>query len=306
MSVFSDAVFWVLAGYSALAFLAALGGGVLPSLLKLTHTRLQVAVSYVAGLMLGLALLGLLPHAIEEFHAVQPALVWMLLGFLTMFFLQRYLPFHHHDVSEGSPLEPCGHAHSLADRSARRLSWMGVAVGLSVHSLFDGLAMAAAVVSGDPEHGGALGLGAALAVILHKPFSALAITTLMAASGAGRGAQRWMAAGFAMVTPVAALLAYAGLATWAQAHPMWLGAALAFCAGTFLCIACTDLLPELQFHSHDRGKLSVALLLGLATAWLIVWLAHGDHAHDHHHHHHATASSEGSRIGTLPRGRTAM
>jgi zinc and cadmium transporter len=40
--------------------------------------------------------------------------------------------------------------------------------------------------------------------------------------------------------------------------------ALAFSAGTFLCIALSDLLPELQFHSHDRLKLSIALLAGFA------------------------------------------
>jgi len=156
--------------------------------------------------------------------------------------------------------------------------------------------MAAAVASGERSHGGALGLGAALAVILHKPFSALAITTLMAASGASRGAQRWMTAGFALVTPVAALLAYLGLATWAETHPAWLGAALAFCAGTFLCIACSDLLPELQFHSHDRVKLSVALLLGVATAWLIVWLAHGGHDHQGHHQHAQCRDGVGSGL----------
>jgi zinc and cadmium transporter len=44
-------------------------------------------------------------------------------------------------------------------------------------------------------------------------------------------------------------------------------AALAFSAGTFLCIAMSDLLPELQFHQHDRGKLAAALMLGLAVAW---------------------------------------
>jgi zinc and cadmium transporter len=47
---------------------------------------------------------------------------------------------------------------------------------------------------------------------------------------------------------------------------VFLGCALAFCAGTFLCISCSDLLPELQFHSHDRFKLSVALLAGLGVA----------------------------------------
>ena len=43
-----------------------------------------------------------------------------------------------------------------------------------------------------------------------------------------------------------------------------LSATLAFSAGTFLCIALSDLLPELQFHAHDRWPLSMALLGGFA------------------------------------------
>jgi hypothetical protein len=40
------------------------------------------------------------------------------------------------------------------------------------------------------------------------------------------------------------------------------------------------LLPELQFHSHDRFKLSIALLLGLGVAHFAAWmesLAHKPH-----------------------------
>ena len=121
--------------YCVLAFVAALAGGALPTLFKLTHPRLQIAISFVAGLMLGLSLLGLLPHALGELTAVHQTMAWLLGGFLFMFFLQRFLPFHHHDVAEGSPVEACGHAHSLAERSARSLSWAGVALGLSLHSI---------------------------------------------------------------------------------------------------------------------------------------------------------------------------
>ena len=44
-------------------------------------------------------------------------------------------------------------------------------------------------------------------------------------------------------------------------------AALAFSAGAFICIALSDLLPEVHFHSHDRGKLTLAFLLGIALAY---------------------------------------
>ena len=203
----------VLTTYCLLAFFAALAGGVLPSLVRLTHTRLQLAVSFVAGLMLGLSLVGFLPHAAHGLGSIHQATLWMLGGFLVMFLVQRFLPFHHHDVAEGSPIEPCGHAHSLAERSARGLNWMGVAFGLSLHSIFDGLAMAAAVASTGDGRGAALGLGAALAVILHKPFGALAITTLMTAGKEPPATRHLVNLGFALVTPMGALLFYLGCGT---------------------------------------------------------------------------------------------
>jgi zinc and cadmium transporter len=295
-------VLWL---YCLLAFAAALAGGALPSLFKLTHPRLQMAISFVAGLMLGLAVLGLWPHGVHILGSAERGAVWLLVGFLALFFLQRFLPFHHHDVEEGSPLEPCGHAHSLAERSARTLSWLGVALGLSLHSIFDGVAMAAAVASGAGNHGGALGLGTALAVILHKPFSALAITTLMAAGGSPRAVRNWVNVAFALVTPLGALLFFLGVNMAEAQHASGLGAALAFCAGTFLSIACADLLPELQFHRHDRVVLTLALLAGLGVAVLIVVVGHtGDAAH--HAPHAATrAWREGAQVDTTasPPGR---
>jgi zinc and cadmium transporter len=88
---------------------------------------------------------------------------------------------------------------------------------------------------------------------------------------------------FAMVTPLGALLFFLGAGHLAHSHPAWVGAALAFCAGTFLCIACADLLPELQFHSHDRIKLSAALLAGIGVAVLIARFGHGHHEPEKHH-----------------------
>jgi zinc and cadmium transporter len=287
--------------YCLLALLAALAGGALPVLLRLTHTRLQVAVSFVAGFMLGLALVGLLPHAIEHVGSASVALPWLLGGFVVMFLLQRFLPFHHHDVIEGNPLEPCGHPHSLAERSARSLNWMGVAIGLSFHSVFDGLAMAAAVAAGAPAGNPALGLGATLAVILHKPFGAMAISTLMVAGRTPRNTQRLVNLAFALVTPVGALLFFLGAGHLAHSQPLWVGGALAFCAGTFLCIACADLLPELQFHTHDRLRLSLALLAGIGVALLIARFGHAEydsHPDGHNGPHASAAPSASSASGT--------
>jgi len=61
-----------------------------------------------------------------------------------------------------------------------------------------------------------------------------------------------------------------------------LGIAMAVAAGAFICIAAADLLPEVQFHSHDRVLLTTALALGLALAWGITVLEKSSHAHAMH------------------------
>jgi zinc and cadmium transporter len=269
---------WLLFIYCALVVLASLAGGWLLLVIHPTHTRLQLATSFVAGLMLGIALLHFLPDAAEQLHSVDRTAEWMLGGFLAMFFLQRFFHFHHHDSPEGDP-EDCDaqdhvhdhahHAHTLADKSAKQLSWVGTALGLSLHSVFDGLALAASVVAGAQGHAKLAGLGVAMVVVLHKPFDALAISTLMTTGGSSRFSRHLLNTLFSLVSPAGAALFYFCAGHFAEANSVLLGGALAFCAGTFLCIASSDLLPELQFHSHDRFKLSVALLAGLAVAVII-------------------------------------
>lgn len=269
--------------YGAAIILASLAGGWVLLLVRLTHTRLQIATSFVAGLMLGVGLLHLLPHAWHQLHSLDRAVAWLMAGFLTVFFIQRFFHFHHHDVDEDSHQESASHHHhggcdheheeepkaeaSLADQSARRLSWTGAMLGLGLHTLIDGAAVAASVLADvhADGHGAVAGLGTFLVVCLHKPFDAMAVGALMARGGHSRSFRHLINALLALGIPVGMLLFYFGFSQSAAAAP-FLGATLAFSAGTFLCISASDLLPELQFHAHDRWKLSFALLAGLAVA----------------------------------------
>jgi zinc and cadmium transporter len=279
---------WLLFVYCLLVMLASLAGGWLLLAIHLTHTRLQMAVSFVAGLMLGIALLHFLPDASEHLQSLDKTVNWLLGGFLAMFFVQRFFHFHHHDLPEGDPEDCCGHDHphahqhehdhtrTLAEQSARQLSWVGTALGLTLHSLLDGLALAAAVAAGAHGHAQLAGLGVALVVILHKPFDAMAVSTLMHAGGKSKSSRHVLNGLFALASPLGAALFYFGASHFAGGTVPVLGYALAFCAGSFLCIASSDLLPELQFHSHDRFKLSVMLIAGLAVAILIKGLEAGE------------------------------
>jgi zinc and cadmium transporter len=283
---------WLLAVYCGLTLLASLAGGWLLLFIRLTHTRLQMATSFVAGMMLGVAVLHLLPHAWEDFQSIDQAVAWMLGGFLVMFFIQRFFHFHHHDVPEEAP-ERRGpdeeaechhhHEHTLAHKSARHLSWGGAALGLTLHSLIDGIALAASVAAeqSNPGQGWLLGFGTFTVIILHKPFDAMAISTLMAAGGWSRMARHWVNVGFSLAIPAGVLLFGIGASQLGANGHHFLGIALAFTSGTFLCIAASDLLPELQFHSHDRVKLSIALLAGIALAAGIAQVERQGHSHAH-------------------------
>jgi zinc and cadmium transporter len=282
----------LLAAYCILILLASLAGGWIPLFVRLTHTRLQVATSFVAGLMLGVGVLHLMPHAWQELHSIDRTAWWLLGGFLLMFFIQRFFHFHHHDVPDESPEGGAdehqhGHRdhdrdeHTLADQSARHLSWSGAALGLMLHTVIDGIALAASVKAESHGRSGLLGLGTFLVIILHKPFDAMAIGTLMAAGGWSRGSRHLVNGLFALAIPAGVLLFHFAASRFSDTGHLFLGSALAFAAGTFVCIATSDLLPELQFHAHDRVKLSVALLAGLALAAAIGRFETSGHDHLH-------------------------
>ncbi|HEY2882415.1 MAG TPA: ZIP family metal transporter [Pirellulales bacterium] len=281
--------------YSLAIFAAALLGGWVPLVVRLTHTRLQLALSFVAGVILGIGLLHLVPHGFEELQNIDQAVGWTMVGFLAMFFLERFFHFHRHDApaeethkhshSHGHDTdhshhhdEPCDHDHADLHK-AGALSWSGVLIGLALHGLMDGIAIAAAVqVEAGEPHGGLAGFGTFLAVLLHKPFDSLTIGTLLAASGWPRRWRHIVNVLYAVVAPLGILGFTLGLAELQKAHPALVGCTLCFAGGVFLCIATSDLLPEVQFHSHDRIKLSIALLLGVALASAIVLVETSGHS----------------------------
>jgi len=287
----------VLIGYCLAALAASLAGGSLPSLLRLTHARLQTALSFVAGLMLGMAMLHLIPHATSATGSLDRTVQWALVGFLAMFFLQRLFHYHQHDLPEPE-LETCqchaDHGHAHAEPAPSKLTWIGTTIGLGLHSIFDGLALAAAVAA-EPSGAALVGLGTALAVILHKPFDAMAVATLMQASRTSCASRRWVNLAFALITPLGVALFTLGVGGLAEANEAVVGCALAFCAGTFLCISCSDLLPELHFHTHDRVKLSLALAAGLGVSILVGQLETSGHdSHEGHDHGPAREHAEPS------------
>jgi zinc and cadmium transporter len=158
------------------------------------------------------------------------------------------------------------HVHCHAHSGQLDLSWVGLCFGLAIHTILDGIALAAACQAEDPSVNWLAGVGTFLAIVLHKPLDALSITSLMAARGWPLSRQFLVNLLFATMCPLGALVFAFSIDHWLAWREQALGLALAVSAGVFLCISLGDLLPELHFHSHDRFRLSLMLLLGVALA----------------------------------------
>ena len=319
---------WLLVAYCAAIVAASIGGGWLPSLVNLTHTRMQTIISFVGGLMLGIAVFHLFPHSIHGSQSADDSAWWMMAGIITMFLLIRCFHFHHHGPLEISTAEedPCAshrghshdhshdhgrhdhdhlhdHDHDEAQKSpltilsvapipspqsspqphchhAHQLSWLGITLGLSLHTLIDGMALAASVQAESTFRNVTLisGLGTFLAIMLHKPLDAVSITSLMAGAGWSTRSRFLVSIIFSTMCPIGALLFRFGISLFGEYQDEFVSASLAFSAGVFLCISLSDLLPEMEFHAHNRVRLTAALLAGILLAYGITFLEPG-HLH---------------------------
>lgn len=289
----------LLAIYCAIVAAASVTGGLVPALARVSHTHVQLVMSFVGGLMLGVAVIHLLPHAAVQAGSLDTAAESALLGLVVTFLLIRYLSVHQHghhdpivyayDAAGPHERDAPGHTHehdshdgdghdSAAPHHSRHVRWWGLLVGLSLHTIIDGMALAASVAAESQGDGVVLaGLGTMLAITLHKPMDSLSVTTVMVAEGAASRTIHVVNLLLATLCPLAAAAFYLGVRDAGQTH--WLlGCGLGFAAGSFLCIALADILPEIQFHAHDRFKLTAALLAGVALAYAI-GLFEAEHVH---------------------------
>ena len=307
---------------------STMAGGYLPQVIRMNHVRMQVVLSFVGGMMLGVALLILLPHGyssiyksieeqqmkqldevVSEFttdvaatevdatgtaidldvinrlyqaatrNSLAATVNSVLIGLLFTFFMMRAFHFHQHGDedhddhghSEGHShnhgQDDHGHTHHHHDEAPRtKLGWLGVGFGLGLHTFMDGMALGLAVLQ---DNSVLAGFGVYLAILLHKPLDALSLSTLMAKEKISWRTIQVANACFGLMCLAGAFAAV--VLQNQEVGNYWLGCLMAGSAGVFLCISLSDLLPEVQFHRHDRLQLSAALLLGIAVAFIVEW-----------------------------------
>ena len=298
-----------LAVYCSLVLLASLFGGYLPFLGRVTHTRLQLYLSAAAGVMLGAAFFHIMPHAME---LAGPWFGWwMSVGVVGIFCIERFIAPHSHEMDGGKhhhhPGEAHHHNHGTNEAAHEQptgkepraaapavAGWMAV-LGLTIHTFMNGVGLAGAVEVDTGHVDSAAGAAAValpgvamfLAIVLHKPADALAISMVLSRKGVRPRVLALVQLGFAVMVPIGAALfclTEGALSEEDLGSRHLTGAALSISAGTFLFIALSDLLPEVQFHRHDRIPLFSTLILGVALMGGIALLEghhHGSHEAGH-------------------------
>jgi len=228
------------ATYSFIILLGALAGALLVVFTE-RATRLVTFLAFAAGVMLGAAFFHMLP---EAFHSGgYPSFTLVPAGFVFLVVLERN--FLSHTCEE--PLNCTEHAHHGLGLAAF--------VGLSVHTLIDGLALGSAVNEG-------VGLMAFIAIVSHKIPSSLSLASILKSEGKSTSVILGYSCFYGLMVPVGAGLYFASdAALRIEKFSPW---ALAFSAGTFLYIAVSDLLPHVSRHGKERqGRNLVALIGGL-------------------------------------------
>jgi zinc and cadmium transporter len=316
----SEAILLVI--YCFLVLVVSLFGGSVPLYGRITHSRLQYYLSLSAGVMLGASFFHVMPEAMEQAGLVFGW--WMSLGVVGVFCIERFIAPHSHEIDGGTVhqhenhFDKHEHKHesvpnhghgevdekvylSLEPKEQRAAApavagWMAV-LGLTIHTFTNGLGLAGAVHA-DFQLTRLAGFAIFLAIALHKPADALAISTVLSRKGVSRQLIGLVQFGFALMIPIGAGAFYLIGSRMSEEHMEQLtGAALAFSAGTFLLVALSDLLPEVQFHRHDRVPLFLTLTAGVVFMGLIALLEGHHDKHGHHAQHGAEVHAPGQAGG---------
>jgi zinc transporter, ZIP family len=221
--------------YALLTVVSTLAGGLVA--LRLHH-RLSWVMAFTGGVVIGVALLDILPESIERLPSGTDVGQAVAAGFLLFFILSRVVVLHHRD--EPSAAE--GH---------REVGAMGAAA-LSFHSFIDGFAIGVAFAESS-----ALGFAVLIAVVGHDFADGMnTVTFVLSQHGGSKRARGWL-----YVDAIAPLIG-AVVGSFVLVGEEAFGAGLGVLAGIFLAIGGAELLPEA--HSETSAGRIWLTIAGMA------------------------------------------
>ena len=246
--------------------LATVSGGLLSVAIAAWLTTSVLArlvkslVSLSTGVLLGTALLHVLPEAFESRVAPQSLFMTLLGGLLFFFLLEKaelYRHGHHHEGDDPHH----DHADGFDADQAGRGGW-SVLVGDGIHNFCDGIIIAAAFLT-DTQ----LGIVTALAIVAHEVPQEVGDYIVLLNAGFSRAKALLFNALSGLAAVFGGVLGYFVVGPWEAAFPYLLVVA----ASSFVYVAVADLMPQLQRRLKWRD--TVSQLAWLAGGLGIVVLA---------------------------------
>jgi zinc and cadmium transporter len=244
-------------GVLSVAISAALTVSVLSKLVR--HL-----VSLSTGVLLGTALLDLLPEAFEGHASSHNLFLTLLLGLLFFFLLEKaelYRHGHHHEGDDHH------HHHGFDEHQAGRGGW-SVLVGDSIHNFTDGIIIAAAFLA-DTR----LGVMTAVAIVAHEIPQEVGDYIVLLNAGLSRARALAYNAISGLAAVLGGVLGYFLVGPWTDLFPYL----LVIAASSFIYVAVADLIPQLQHRLTLRDTLAQLawLAFGIGLIAVVTSQAHG-------------------------------
>jgi len=253
---------------------ATLVGGLLSVLIAAALNVVLLArlvrnlVSLSTGILLGTALLQVLPEAFES--KAEPQLLFAtLLGGLMFFFLlekaELYRHGHHHEGDDPHH----HHDHGFDADQAGRGGW-SVLLGDSIHNFCDGVIIAAAFLT-DTR----LGVVTAAAIVAHEIPQEVGDFIVLVNAGFSRAKALLYNALSGLAAVAGGVLGYFVVGPWQALFPFLLVVA----ASSFIYVAVADLMPQLQRRLSWRDTASQLgwMAAGLGVVIAAAHFVHGNH-----------------------------
>lgn len=229
-------------------------------------------VSLSTGVLLGTALLHVLPEAFGSGEPPQALFLTLLGGLLFFFLLEKaelYRHGHHHEHDDHD------HHHGFDAEQAGRGGW-SVLVGDSIHNFCDGVLIAAAFLA-DPH----FGIVTALAIIAHEIPQEVGDYIVLINAGFSRMRALAYNALSGLAAVVGGVLGYFLIGPWREYLPYMMVVA----ASSFVYVAVADLIPQLQKRLSGRDTVLQIVWMGAGLLMIggIVSVLHDSHDHGDAH-----------------------
>lgn len=245
----------------ALVSLISLAGVVVVSLgSRFVRDLIFFLVSLSVGALFGDVFIHLLPELFEGNPAPLQTSLFILLGVLIFFALEKVLHWHRHHSEEAAQeaAEEAAHGH---------VHPLGVLVLVSdgVHNVLDGIIIAASYLVGWE-----VGVATTLAVILHEIPQEIGDFGLLLHAGFSKARAFF----FNFLSALAAFIGALAVLVLGGVSETLTSAIVAIAAGNFLYIAGSDLIPELHKTAELKKSLLqfLIVLIGIALMGLLLFL----------------------------------